>query len=208
MSDDPPAFGRSARELRAHAKHFYPGTEVLRNLPDKRDAAALEEFERFAVASAAKHRQPMSAFTYDAFKALHRTLFEDVYFWAGAIRDYSTGRGSAPFCLPEFIDDNMERIFEELAASGDLRNLVADEFAERAAALINEINAVHPFIEGNGRTSREFLKDLAAHAEHPIDLSRFDRDTWNAAAARGFEAGDNSPMRDCIWAAIVVTGSS
>jgi cell filamentation protein len=69
--------------------------------------------------------------------------------------------------------------------------------------VVNEINAVHPFIEGNGRTSREFLKDLAAHAGHPIDMARFDRASWYAAAARGFEAGDHAPMRDCIRAALI-----
>lgn len=145
----------------------------------------------------------MQALTYDEFKGVHQTLFREVYPWAGQTRDYSTGRGSAPFCLPEFIDDNMKRIFATLAASDNLNNLTADEFAKRAAELINEINAVHPFIEGNGRTSREFLKDLATRAGHSIDLSKFDRDTWNASAALGFESGDNAPMSDCIRAAIV-----
>ena len=184
--------------------HFCPGTDVLRNVPDIRDAVALEEFERFAVSIASKFRAPLEAFTYQTFKDLHRELFADVYPWAGQIRDYSTGRGSAPFCLPEFIDDNMERLFAQLAANAVLRNLTADAFAERAAELINEINAVHPFIEGNGRVSREFLRDLAEHAGHPLDLSKFDRDTWYAAAARGFEADDNAPMRNCIRAALVV----
>lgn len=163
----------------------------------------MEEYERFAVAASSKLRQPMPSFTYDAFKALHRTLFEDVYPWAGQVRDYSTGRGAAPFCLPEFIDENMERIFAQLAVSGDFKNLTVEEFADRAAALVNDINAVHPFIEGNGRTSREFLKDLAARAGHPIDLAKFERGSWYAAAARGFEAGDNAPMRECIRGALI-----
>jgi len=203
VSGEPPAVGRSARERRAHATHFYSGTDVLRNIPDIRDAATLEEFERFAVSTASKFRAPLEAFTYQAFKGLHRELFEDVYRWAGQIRDYSTGRGSAPFCLPEFIDDNMERIFAQLAANAVLKDLTADAFAEHAAELINEINAVHPFIEGNGRVSREFLRDLAEHAGHPLDLSRFERDTWYAAAARGFEAADNAPMRKCIRRALI-----
>jgi cell filamentation protein len=203
VSADPPAFGRSARERRAHAKHYYEGTEVLRNLADVRDAAMLELFERRRVTLAARRRQPMRALTYDEFKGVHRVLFREVYAWAGQIRDYSTGRGSAPFCLPEFIDVNMERIFAAICNADGLRNLTAEAFAQRAADVVNEINAVHPFIEGNGRTSREFLKDLAAHAGHPIDMARFDRASWYAAAARGFEAGDHAPMRDCIRAALI-----
>ena len=138
------------------------------------------------------------------FKRLHRDLFADVYPWAGEVRDYSTGRGSAPFCLPDFIDSNMQRIFAALRAADGLRTLSPDQFAVRAAEVINEINAVHPFIEGNGRVSREFLKDLAQHAGHPIDLSRLTRATWCAAAARGFDnPGDNAPMRDCIRSAMI-----
>lgn len=97
----------------------------------------------------------------------------------------------------------MERIFAGIGEADAFRNLTADAFATRAAEAINEINAVHPFIEGNGRTSREFLKDLAAHAGHAIDLSRFGRDSWNSAATRGFEAGDHAPMRACIKAALL-----
>lgn len=202
MSADPPGFGRFARERRTHAKHFYEGTDVLRNLADIRDAALLELFERRMVALAARRRPAMPILTYDEFKGVHRGLFREVYPWAGQIRDYSTGRGSAPFCLPEFIDPNMERIFAGIRSADGLRHLTADEFAERAAEAINEINAVHPFIEGNGRVSREFLKDLAAHAGHPLDISRFGRDSWYAAAARGFEAGDHAPMHDCIRGAL------
>ena len=80
--------------------------------------------------------------------------------------------------------------------------MTAIEFASRAAETINDINAVHPFIEGNGRTSREFLKDLAEQAGHPIYVARFDRASWYEAAARGFEHGDNIPMRACLLAAL------
>ncbi len=80
--------------------------------------------------------------------------------------------------------------------------MTREEFAARAAATINEINAVHPFIEGNGRVSREFLRDLAEHAGHPIDLSRLKRETWYPAAAEGFARSNNAPMGNCILAAI------
>lgn len=202
MNGEPPGFGRSARDRRAFNKHFYPNSEVLRNLPDLRIADDLEQFERFAVAIASLRRPRMRAFTSLEFKAIHARLFADVYSWAGQIRDYSTGRGAAPFCLPEFIDSNLDRIFAALRASEGLCGLSKDAFAARAAVVINDINAVHPFIEGNGRVSREFLKDLASHAGHPIDLALLRRETWNHAAERGFSASDNIPMRYCILAAL------
>jgi cell filamentation protein len=79
----------------------------------------------------------------------------------------------------------------------------ASHTAARAAAVINGINAVHPFIEGNGCVSREFLKDLAARAGHPIDFSRLARETWYPAGAIGFASADNAPMTACIRAALI-----
>jgi cell filamentation protein len=202
VSDPPPGHGRSARDRRAHNKHFYPNSDVLRNLPGLLTADELERFERVAVANASLRRAPLTEFTSVKFKAIHALLFAEVYSWAGQVRDYSTGRGAAPFCLPEFIDVNLDKIFVELRAADGLCNLSKPNFAERVAAVINEINAVHPFIEGNGRVCREFLKDLAARAGHPIDLTRLTRESWYAAAARGFAAADNAPMCACLLAAL------
>jgi cell filamentation protein len=196
------AVGRSARDLRAHGRHFYPNTDVLKNLADIRDAATLEQFERMQVAIASRRRAPMRSMSYPEFNAIHRHVFREVYPWAGDVRDYTTGRAEAPFCLPEFIDAQMTRIFAELNAANNLQGISREEFADRAAAVINDINAVHPFIEGNGRVSREFLKDLAAQAGHPVDLARLNRETWYPAAAVGFAQADNAPMAACIRAAL------
>jgi cell filamentation protein len=112
-------FRRSARDRRAHNKYFYAGGEVLRNPPDLRTAPELERFERFAVANASLNRAPMRTFTNDEFKAIHQHLFADVYIWAGRIRDYATGRGEAPFCLPEYINANLDRIFTAIVRRMD-----------------------------------------------------------------------------------------
>lgn len=96
VSDEPPGYGRSARDRLAHNKHYYAGGVVLRNLPDLRTSEELDRFERFAVANASLSRAPMHAFTSDEFKAIHRHLFGDLYAWAGQVRDYATGRGDAP----------------------------------------------------------------------------------------------------------------
>jgi cell filamentation protein len=203
MSDTPRGFGRSAREDAAHNRHYYPQTDILRNKANLRSRAALDTFERRSVADAALVRRPMTVLTYAEFKAIHRHLFESVYAWAGEERDYATGRGAAPFCLPEYIASSMEKLLAELRAEAGLVGLQRGRFAERAAYYANEINAVHPFIEGNGRTLREFLRDLAASAGHRLDLSKMSKETWYPASAMGFASGDPEPLRGCIAAALV-----
>jgi cell filamentation protein len=66
----------------------------------------------------------------------------------------------------------------------------------------NEMNAVHPFVEGNGRTLREFLKDLADVAGHRLVVARLRKSTWYPASAHGFASGDSTMLRDCLLRAL------
>lgn len=69
----------------------------------------------------------------------------------------------------------MARVFAELAAEIYLADIkVAARFAERASYYISEINAIHPFREGNGRCQLIFLTMLAANAGFALDEHRID----------------------------------
>lgn len=158
----------------------YPGTETLINLLGIRDPAALDAVERKLVKNRLKGSFPKAAHPriYAGFKAIHRHLFQDVYAWAGQERTYTTGRGPAPFATPENIRPWMEKQFAALKQRGLLRGLPPRDFALGAAELANEINAAHPFIEGNGRTQRTWLRALAAQAGHRFTLRSDDRTAW------------------------------
>jgi cell filamentation protein len=58
----------------------------------------------------------------------------------------------------------------------NLRGLTREQFAARAAEHMCELNTIHPFLDGNGRTQRAFLEMLAKQAGHDIDLARIDPD--------------------------------
>ena len=75
-------------------------------------------------------------------------------------------------------------------------------FALRAAEHIVDLNAIHPFREGNGRTMRAFLKEIAHQGGHTVDLRLIDKVRWNGASQRSFFTGDIEEMRDVIAAAI------
>jgi cell filamentation protein len=174
----------------------YPGTSVYVNKLDIRDHASLEKVERYLAATRAKQGFPTRATcrTYIGFKAIHRHLFQDIYGWAGQERRYTTGRGAAPFAVPEYIETWMTQQFTTLRAEKYLAGRSIDEFALAAAKYVNEINAAHPFVDGNGRTQRSWLRMLADNAGFELRLTDRDIKRWNDASARGFAASDHAPM--------------
>lgn len=190
------SFGRSAREEAIYQATLYPGTDTPRNKLGIKDRTILESAERTLVAERQEQGLPPKAreLSYAGFKAIHGHLFQDVYDWAGTERQYTTGRGAAPFALPENIAPWMKKRFAILSSENNLVGLKKDAFAARAAEHVNEINAAHPFIDGNGRTQRTWLRVLADNAGYEFSLSGKDRDTWNAASRTGFERADHRPM--------------
>ncbi len=66
--------------------------------------------------------------------------------------------------------------------------------------IIGDINYIHPFREGNGRTQLQYLKQFAAQAGHPVDLARIDGPSW-IAASRSSHAADYGAMAAVIGAA-------
>lgn len=190
------SYFRSAHERAAHARVVYPGTDVYVNKLDIRDAALLEATERALTDRRARQGFPAQAHhrTYEGFRAIHRHLFQDLYDWAGDERRFTTGRGAVPFAVPEHIALWMEEQLGELARDGYLQGFSRDAFAIAAARYVNEVNAAHPFIDGNGRTQRFWLRMLADHAGYDLTLAEGDRDRWNEASRIGFVNSNHAPM--------------
>lgn len=97
----------------------------------------------------------------------------------------------------------MDKRFKAINAENNLRGLNPAQFAARAAEHICELNAIHPFLDGNGRTQRAFLEIFAKQAGHQIDLARIDPEAWNEAAKLSYYTQDYRPMRDIIAGALV-----
>ena len=180
----------------------YPGTDVLRNKEDIRDNDELEAFERAHSADRLETLPRNLPITVAGFRAIHRYILQDVYDWAGEYRTVDTGR-TGPFCKAEYIGRYMDARFAAINAENNLRGLAPEQFVARAAEHICELNAIHCFLDGNGRTQRAFLDMLAAEAGHEIDLARIDPKAWNAASVAGYHMQDYGPMRMVIAGALV-----
>lgn len=182
--------------------YVYPGTSVLRNKENIRNAEDLEAFERRMTLqrmSEGLHSVQISA---GGFRELHRHLFQDVYDWAGQDRIVELAKGSSYFCRAEFIGIELDKRFAALKTEHGLRGLSRDQFAERAADHLNELNAIHPFREGNGRAMRALLKEIAGQAGHDLSLQAIKPDEWNHASITGFHKGDYQPMAKVVAEAI------
>jgi cell filamentation protein len=143
--------------------YLYSGTSVLRNLRGLTDPEQLERFEarRTHQRIAELMDNPLSGkFDLAHLKAIHLYIFKDVYEWAGQFRTVNISKGGRLFGLANFLEPALQQVLTKLTAENRLANLDADTFAGRAAYFLGELNAAHPFREGNGRTQREFIREL------------------------------------------------
>jgi cell filamentation protein len=95
----------------------------------------------------------------------------------------------------------MADVHARLVRSGFLKGHIAADFAEQAAVILGDINYIHPFREGNGRTQLQYLKQLAEEAGHALDLTRIRGPEWIAASVAS-HAADYQPMATVLAGAL------
>ncbi|MGE0151250.1 MAG: Fic/DOC family protein [Reyranellaceae bacterium] len=174
--------------------YCYAGTAVLKNIPGLRTAATLAEFEAISVAQRSSEPLPRGRFSVTHYRAVHRHLFGDVYRWAGTYRRTRISKGHSMFCYPENIDREMRHLFGWLGTKRCLRDLTLDEFLVGSAFFLAELNAIHPFREGNGRTQLVFATLLSVQAGHPFHLWRLRPRKFLAAMIESFR-GDQAALQ-------------
>jgi cell filamentation protein len=177
--------------------YCYPGTTVLKNRLKLKTQKELAAFEAEISAQRAEEPLPTGKLTYPHYRAIHKHLFQDVYDWAGKIRTVRISKGGSMFCYPESIDREMSKLFSALAGQKQLKGATPDEFASNAAHFLAELNAIHPFREGNGRTQLTFLTLLAENADHPLAIERLDPDKVMQAMIDSF-GGEEAPLAQLI----------
>ena len=114
----------------------------------------------------------------------------------GQLRTVAIAKGSW-FCLPQYIESAAADVFRALHDENLLRGLPRDAFTERLTYYLGEVNAVHPFREGNGRAQRAFFEQLASDAGFILDWQHLDADR-NIAASAAIMHGDPAPMRKML----------
>ena len=152
--------------------YCYKGSFVLKNRAGLRDPDALEGFELEMSSIRAEEPLPKGKFDPAHYCAVHRHLFQDVYIWAGKYRTVRTAKDGNSFCYPDHIATQMDGLFEGLNDAAFLPGVPRPTFAKAAAHFLGELNAIHAFREGNGRTQLSYLYLIGLKAGHPLDLTR------------------------------------
>jgi cell filamentation protein len=173
-----------------------PTTGTLHNKLGITDADALARAEadltRAALQELAVNRLP-GEYDLAHLLAFHQAIFGDLYAWAGQVRTVSIAKPGTVFAPPQFIESYATEVFGQLRRENCLRGLSLVEFVPRIAHYYAEINAIHPAREGNGRTQRAFLGQLADDAAWPIAWSRMDPEA-NIVASRAGQRGELAPL--------------
>lgn len=157
----------------------YPGTTVLVNRFDLKDQEELSFVESYLVTAKAAQweEKPMcSTFDLEHYKKIHLHLFCDLYEWAGTTRTINISKKGTRFCPVEEIDRVGRAIFQRLKANHFLKGREHTEFVDGIVDFYERTNEWHPFREGNGRTQRVFLAQLAQNAGYVLDFSCIDGD--------------------------------
>ncbi|TAA73508.1 Fic/DOC family protein [Planococcus salinarum] len=158
--------------------YCYPGSDVLINHFSIKDDSTLKELETvyslFRL-SELKLKKPADPVDLAAFMEIHRSILQDVYPFAGQLRQEMISKGSSSFAHPDHIEGELHRIFNELAEENYLKDLPREAMVKRLAHYLAELNALHPFREGNGRTVREFARQLTADAGYQLDWEKIAR---------------------------------
>jgi cell filamentation protein len=180
--------------------YTYPGSEVLRNKANLTDQSALDAFEADATAVRLLElieRPVAGSFDLVQLKAIHRHLFQDVYDWAGELRTVDISKDGSRFGNWVLVDAYLSEQLAKIGREHFLRGLSPARFVTRLAFFMGEINAAHPFREGNGRAQRAFCAQLAEQAGYFIDFDQVTRSEMYAAMIASFR-GDNKPLESLL----------
>ena len=141
-----------------------PESGVLKNRLGITDQAVLEAAEADFAAERSRElwKTPIQGrFDLAHLQSIHRHLFGDVYEWAGELRTVDISKAGNMFAHHAHLASAAASVLKQLADEGQLTGRAPDAFSSRAAHYLGELNALHPFREGNGRAQREFISELA-----------------------------------------------
>jgi cell filamentation protein len=148
-------------------------TGVLRNLGNISSNDALLFFESTAAIKRTKELEKKPIRIKDSFALfiIHKYLFQDVYKWAGEKRTVEISKGGKQFFPLDHFDTALVYIDNLILEFRQVDKKDKQKLSHKLAGILDTINELHPFREGNGRTQREFLRILALEKDLILNLN-------------------------------------
>ena len=173
---------------------------VLKNKLGITNTKDLNEVEAELAALAVQEllqRKPPAEYSVDSLQAIHREIFQDIYPWAGEFRKVDIAKGDTYFEKHQDIAGKLNSLFEGCKSKDYFKGLPAEEFAQESANFLIQLNLIHPFREGNGRSQRLLLSQMALNAGYKIEWSGVSDSAMKKACIDGAE-GNGTTMKKML----------
>ena len=183
-----------------NSNYCYIDSNVLINKLNIHDEQLLQKYEAKITAAkllALRQKGIIGNFDAEHLNKIHTYLFEDIYPFAGKYRNENIAKGVFRFAEYEYIEPELQKLMKQLKNENYLSNLSKNELAERLAYYLSELNVLHPYREGNGRTTREFIRELALKNGYVLNLSKVSPSEFLSASIKSIV--DTSDLSKLIF---------
>ncbi len=178
-----------------------PKTGILRNLQDIEDPDVLLFVESGAVTKRLQEldENPIKIKGIDSLFEIHRHLFQDIYVWAGKKRIVEISKDGKQFFPTSHFDNALRYIDQLIAEFKKIPKNNNKQLAEKLAEILDNVNYLHPFREGNGRTQREFLRLLSLEKGLTLNLNPPDNESIYKRYMKGTIESDVEILKELIF---------
>lgn len=157
----------------------YPDSGILRNLLNIHDEDLLQEAEReLSEVAACTLRLFPPPYNLSFFQLIHKTLFSDLYEWAGELRTVNIHKDDTLFCTAERIIPEAEKIFRAMEKASWFTGASKADLVIKVAEAYGDLNVIHPFRDGNGRSQRILFEHIIINAGFSVDWWLVDIADW------------------------------
>lgn len=131
---------------------------------------------------------------------IHKFIFEDIYQFAGKIRREQISKADTLFYPPDLIDRELNRVFSKIKEQNMLKKSNEEKDFDDLAYVMAELNIIHPFREGNGRTVREFVRVMAKRKGYDLNWGNARKEDLLEASIQS--VGDYKILIDILKACV------
>ena len=159
--------------------YCYPDSNILKNKLNIRDNKLLKtaEEEITLIKQMELLKNPIKGnFSKAHLMNIHKFIFEDIYSFAGKIRREQISKADTMFYPPNLIDRELDKVFAKIKEKNMLRETDEEKVFDNLAYVMAELNIIHPFREGNGRSIREFIRLMAKRMGYDLNWGNVDRE--------------------------------
>ena len=159
--------------------YCYPDSNVLKNKLNIRENKLLKtaEEEITLIKQMELLKNPIRGnFSKAHLMNIHKFIFEDIYSFAGKIRREQISKADTMFYPPNLIDRELDKVFGKIKEKNMLKETDEEKVFDNLAYVMAELNIIHPFREGNGRSIREFIRLMAKRMGYDLNWGNVDKE--------------------------------